>query len=454
MTQTNDTNVQHNGGAATVDSHPHHNHSPQDSVERAFELLSEAQSLESESDFWKAAEVYVQAQQLLQALSEQATRTANQIISSNNDDHRNSDCFQEQQQIAKLYSDKAQEYLSHSRKCLIEAMQKEKTNDEEAPAARSNVASTASIATALTGVQCSLIDDDQAKARNQTFALLFSRLIVEDAEMMMKNVSTEKDTVEEGSSNIVEQQWSIEERLQELNKSLPSGFKTDEERMEEINRGLNRLGLSLYTQKQPFARLQKQLTLPKNEEEQIDDVIAQAYDEATFENQTASGLLQGVGSVQKEQGNEDDDDGLSQDSDSDATDPGDEHLQVDQLAIKRIRKRLIKAQVKLAELVPLLDQVNFPKDEEYNKDLNVGILDIDSSSEESKSNAAFPPPLAKRKLEAAQRDLRKAMQEWNDALLVGTMSLKCSTSTMRSIGESYRCVHFLFCHFVVVCISK
>ena len=173
--------------------------SPEDSVERAFELLKEAKALESSSEYWKASEIYVKAQQLLQSLADEAAQTTS--------DQEN---YEEQQQIAKLYSDKAQEYFSQSRQCLIQAMEQEKKQDDTADK--------------TAGPSCSSIDDDQAKTRNQTFTTLFSRPIAA-AEVVP----------EVAQKDMIDQQWSIEERLQELNKSLPSGFKTDDERIAEIN---------------------------------------------------------------------------------------------------------------------------------------------------------------------------------------------------------------------------
>ena len=49
----------------------------------------------------------------------------------------------------------------------------------------------------------------------------------------------------EDPKTIHEQESSLEARLQELNASLPAAFKTEKERMRDLNRGLARLGLSL-----------------------------------------------------------------------------------------------------------------------------------------------------------------------------------------------------------------
>ena len=59
-------------------------------------------------------------------------------------------------------------------------------------------------------------------------------------------------------------------------------MKTSEERMDDLNKGLNRLGLSLYPQKQPFERFMKE-EMPKDEDEQVEGIMAQARDEVAIE---------------------------------------------------------------------------------------------------------------------------------------------------------------------------
>jgi hypothetical protein len=384
MTQSDDTSRNDGGGGAP----PAATSPNDDSVERAFELLQQAKSLEANKDFWKASEVYVQARQLLQALADEAACTSPEETN-----------YEEQQQISILYSDKAQEYWSQSRQCLIQAMEQEKKKDED-DVKKDRTASPS----------CNLIDDDQAEARNQTFSALFSRTIAE------------KVTNIQNDENIIDQQWSIEERLQELNKSLPSGFKTDDERMAEINKGLNKLGLSLpHTQQKPFARFQD--ALPKSEEEQIDDIMAQAQDEAVFEqHQERMSGIGGASVVPLAKTHDDDEADLSNDDDDSDDESGDEELEDDQLAIKKIRKKVVKAQVKIAELVALLDEANAAAAKESKPITKETVLTDDDSDDRSDVAGILEP--GKKKLRSARRDLRKALEEWNDAILVGT-KIRC-----------------------------
>ncbi|KAG7357367.1 CobW/hypB/UreG, nucleotide-binding domain containing protein [Nitzschia inconspicua] len=410
----NDSTGGRNGDTPATPS----SHSPEDSVEKAFGLLQDAKAFEANAEYWKAAELYVQAQQLLQALSDEASREVAAIAA----DVTSSDkptTQEEQEQIARLYRDKAQEYWSQSRHCLIQAMQHEKSKDEVTADNKTSTPSgnnkmNESTSSSLPPLICNLIDDDQAKSRNHTFTVLFSRPI-EDKEDV--GVGTDAAASNNDNENVLDQQWSLEERLQELNKSLPSGFKTDEERMSEINRGLNKLGLSLYTQKQPFARFQDELKPPKSEDEQIEEIMAQAQDEVAFAKSNGDDGGWTNKPTGKINGNFEDD--FSEDDDDDISEKGDELLEDDQLALKTIRKKVIKAQVKIAELVALLDQAKIAKDKEHKAD--------DDSSNSGNSGADAFLTSGKKKLRSAQRDLQKAMEEWNDAFLVVNRAGKTET---------------------------
>jgi hypothetical protein len=156
---------------------------------KVFELLHEGKELQSNGDLWNAANTFVQARAMLQALSNEQPKTT-----------------EEEQQIAKLYEQQAREYLHTSRQCLIEAMKLEKEKDEtEEPETPF----------------FSTLSNEQAETRIRTFYSLFSGGV-----KIMQD--TEDNQPKESS---IDQQWTLEERLMELNASLPSGFKTSEERM-------------------------------------------------------------------------------------------------------------------------------------------------------------------------------------------------------------------------------
>jgi hypothetical protein len=334
--------------------------SSDDTIEKAFALLQSGKKCQLEGQNWNAADKFVQARRILQSLAKDSPRGT-----------------EEEQNIAELYDQKAREYLNQSRQCLIEAMKQEKDKDEKEEGAPPLYTT-------------SSLTDDQAEARIRTFYSLFSR-----------KMGNKKD------ENITDQQWSIEERLQELNASLPSGFKTSDERMDSLNRGLNRLGLSLYTQKEPFARFKDEV--PKDDDEQVAEIMAQARDEVSFEKQFGAKT---PSDTRHDEGDEEDDD-----SDEEEEDEEDAFLDDEQLAIKKIRRKVVKAQVKLAELVALLDEAKAQKQaEDEEKDIED---DNDDDSEDSveKPDSATYLASGKKKLKSVQRDLKKALTEWIESLL-------------------------------------
>jgi hypothetical protein len=333
--------------------------SSENTIEKAFGLLHEGKGLQSKGEHWKAADKFVQARQILDTLARQQARDTD-----------------EERQIAELYKKQAREYLNQSRQCLIEAMKQEKESDEHDH----------------TELHKNLTDEE-AETRIRTFYSLYSRKM---------NIETRQD------ENVIDQQWSIEERLQELNASLPHGFKTSDERMNDLNRGLNRLGLSLYTQKEPFARFQD--TVPKDDDEQVADIIAQAKDEVAAEKQF------GKTETPSNQAAVDEDNGDEEDTDDseDEEDEGDALLDDDQLAIKLIRRRAVRAQVKLAELVALLDEAKSTKQEGGDER---ELEDDDSADSIEKPNSGAYLASGKKKLKSAQKDLKKALNEWIESLL-------------------------------------
>jgi len=325
-------------------------------IDNALELLKQGKEFEKEHMYWQAADKFIQGREILQQLSQKQQRVT-----------------EEDKRIASLYEEKAKEYLRSSRKVLVEAMQREMEPDEKGEEFYANLA------------------DDEAELRIRTFYTLFSK----------------KVHIKEPEQDAEGQQWSIEERLQELNASLPSGFKTDEERMDSINRGLNRLGLSLYSQKKPFERFED--ILPKSEDEQIEEITAQATDQVAFEKQfggaTATTDTGTPGGAQ-----DDSDDG--DDSDDDMDKEEDLKLDDDQLAVKHVRHRVVNAQTKLAELVALLDEAKSAMEEEEQ-----GVERYDSDDDVEKPSGEAYLASGKKKLRSAQRNLKKAMEEWNEALL-------------------------------------
>lgn len=322
-------------------------------IDDALRMLKEGRELEKQKRLWEATEKFMQGCHQLQSLAK------NQAIAT-----------EEDRQIVTLYNDKAQEYQHQSRQTLLEAMTIEVGANGKDEDFYEN------------------LTDDEAERRIRIFRSLFSKQV--------QTKSTE--------NGLVDKQRSIEERLQELNASLPSRFKTDTERMDSINQGLNRLGLSLYTQKKPFERFQD--TLPKSEEDQIEDIIAQAKDEVEFEEKNTSSVATATKSTKTEENDDHDDENSYEETDEDLA------LDDDQLAICRIRRRVVHAATKLAELLSLLDQAHTASKDEEN---NVETLDDDSDDDIQKPSVEMYLSSGKKMLDRAQKDLRKARDEWDGA---------------------------------------
>jgi len=162
----------------------------------------------------------------------------------NNDNNNDNDKLEEEiksiQNILHLYTSKANEYWKQSRHCLIKAMEQTINTDTD-----DYIDDTC---------DCILLDDNQARIRNYNFSLLFSRpidivevVIPDNPTSLSDEQPATKDDKDCNSNSILDQQFSLEERLQNLNKTLLNVFKTTDERMSEVNKGLNKLGLSLYS---------------------------------------------------------------------------------------------------------------------------------------------------------------------------------------------------------------
>jgi hypothetical protein len=174
--------------------------------------------------------------------------------------------------------------------------------------------------------------------------------------------------------------------------------------MKEIDRGLKGLGLSLYSH---AGTERSDFDLPKSSADQVADIIAQAKDEAHFE------ALHGRGTrvtVEEEDDiilteDEEDDDLL----DDDDVDEEDEVLEVEPIPKLRnkkvIRKHIANAQVKLAQLVVMLDDGT-----PLHKELDNGQDDDDSTSPAER--VGFELDQALIMLRKAEKNLSKAVSSW------------------------------------------
>ena len=357
---------------------------PGDRIEATFALLTAARKLEHVSKFWLATEKYVHAHTLLTLLAKEKRAEAEAMVNTGSDTE-----LETTRQVAKLYASQADEYWKKSRACLIKAMEEESTLES-----------------------CDSLDDDQALARNRSFAALFSKPVEEAVEAPL-------------SEEPIEDADDLESRLTALNQSLPAGFKTVSERMQDVNAGLGKLGVSSVYTKPQTNRFEDEME--KDEDEQIEEILAQAKDEVMMDNMgKEGGDTPNTTTITSSKKIVDDDDGsILDDSETDDSD-GDELLDNDQMGMKTIHKKVVKAQAKLAELLSLVDKARTKRakedvDEEEEIYKNNGHAD-DSSDEDSfqevqKHDVAFLMMTGKKKLRSAQRDLKKALGEWEDLIL-------------------------------------
>lgn len=319
---------------------------PSSDLDKAFELIEQGNELEAKEKHWEASAKYCEACNLLHKLSDEAPSTTD-----------------EEQNIVKLYQTKSRHYRQVGRTSLLQALQKEHERD----AKMSNEE-----------LVLSSISTQQAESRIRTFSILFSKT----------------------AESVGEKTNMLEERLMELNASLPSGFKTDQERLADINRGLGRLGLSLYPNSNHASSNHAQP--PQSEEDQVEQIIAQATDQARYEkpsetNEAAASVNEDSSSSSSISSQESSDDSIS------ANDLLDEPTLTNR---KAIRHEVIKAQVKLAELVAMTST---------EPDINLNDDKDDSNDNDNKEEkAGFDVHYGKATLVAARDCLNKALKEWPD----------------------------------------
>ena len=379
----------------------------QDKVEKTFELLAAAKKLESESSYWLATENFLEAHSLLTILAEEAGNSGSTAEKEDND-----------QQIAKLYASKADEYWKQSRVCLIKAMEQEKNYDEESVLnGEGDINDGNEVKSIKTRpCACTLLEDDEARSRNRSFSFLFSRSVAPVEHSVQPLAATDADCIPEG----VPKQDDIEGRLRALNQSLPKEFKSMDDRMSDIHQGLGKLGLSYINTKpgQQSSAMRFDDELSMTEDEQIDRILAQAKDEVMIDKQDHGVSIDKVS---------DDEPSTSDDDSENSNSEEDLLLDNDQIIVKTIHKKVAKAQAKLSELLAFVDQAQLKMaqeeiDEENEIYKNNCDNDADSSEDDSfrevqKHDVAFLMMKGKKKLKSAQRDLKKVWTEWEDLIL-------------------------------------
>ena len=343
-------------------------------LEETFSSIERGNELEKKEEYWKATDAFIKAHGLLRQLS-----SCKDVDTAESPDPTADNT----QKVIQLYKQQATDYFNKSRQTLIKALLQESDTGKMKP---SNDDGNDSVDT-MNG-----ISEETSHLRLVLFATLFAR---EEDLLNLK----EKDKPGTTSEPVAEQQTSLEERLLALNKSLPSGFKTSDERMRDINQGLNRLGLSLFSSSSN--NIHSPLDQPmKSETEQVDDIIAQAKDEVEMSrHHPLSSTVNSTFLGNIDQTSPSADDVFLDDSgDSDLLDDGDidddENVGFSKEDIDPIRNLVNEAQSSLAQLNSLLD----------------------AGADDEDDDILFDQKTARKSLIDARLALQHATQKWRDAL--------------------------------------
>lgn len=313
-----------------------------DALEEAFRLIATGNEQEDAKDHWKAADLYSQARGILQRLSTappSGSTSSTSLVDTNDDEHA---------KITSLYRQKSEEYLRRARGALILALQEESDVDDDY--------SQTTHATPKPTTLLSRLSEEECFYRMNIFGRLFGRELEETKTMH-------------------EKESALSARLQELSDSLPATFKSEAERVRDLNRGLARLGLSSISttassdadRRSIGGGVDNTIFVPQSESEQVEWILAQAKDEVrrtVGSNQYAndSALAEAAASGKFKLN-------ALEDSPMDENDDGDDDIQDDSVEFstsdddadltpeicKDLHLKMTAAQVSLSELVALFD---------------------------------------------------------------------------------------------------
>ncbi len=267
-----------------------------------FALIEKGNAFEAAANHWGSADMYSRASM---ALKIRADNISSQLPNTEEDTKK-----QERRKIISLYRAQSLEYLFKARHCFIEALKFE--NDQD----RNRLVEVAKSGRGRLDPTCSLIPNEESERRRNIFQALFSGQEdvkvkgvhgVDDKkeECKIKTNETERpaqiDLSESSTKTPAEDidnlQESIEARLAKLNSSLANnenipkapppfisgsrsgGGTTEQSRLDNLQRGLKGLGVTL-----PDNSRNKDF-IPENlsDEDQVKLIIQQAQDEVLIE---------------------------------------------------------------------------------------------------------------------------------------------------------------------------
>jgi hypothetical protein len=239
-------------------NNPPRNLSTNERLEEVFSLIRMGNESKEQNHRWKAANIFWQASTILKQLGTAAGEGEQKQPKQGNGHPKE----EEQAKILRLYQQQSIEYRQRSRHVLIEELQDLTKND--------------------TFVDITDNNDHEmtASQRLDVFARIFAGQPENRVDVARTQDANDPKLIEE-------QESSLENRLSQLNSSLPANLKSEAERVRDLNRGLRRLGLSGIddaggTGGQQFQRNWVNDVLThvhnKSESEQVEDIIAQVQD--------------------------------------------------------------------------------------------------------------------------------------------------------------------------------
>jgi hypothetical protein len=384
-------------------------------LEQVFNLIQSGNEHESSSQPWQAVSSYAQAAGLLDQLAHDAIRPKSSTGDNKEEEAGADDASRK---IAALYASQSLEYTVRSRSILLQALQDEHERDKQTSGEVSGSHDEAS--SAASRQDCfvrSSLSDEELNRRIQLFASLFARPQQAIARNAPAESTAAPDADADADADAAATEQSLQDRWMNLNQNLPKGFKTSDQRLADINRGLNRLGLSSVqyhssdsgptSRVNPYDVLGGISTTNMSETEQVEDIIAQATDEVRLLQQQMGPLTADVpgasniaalrsdggpatasasGSIGSDAESSDPDD----DDDDDDEDAVDDALSTEEIA--SVGVHAATAQAELAQLFALLEK-----------------------DEGGDAAIEFDPAAGLHHLRRAMSSLRKAKRAWTSS---------------------------------------
>jgi hypothetical protein len=346
-------------------------------LEQAFAAIRQGKVDEFRGHFWEAAASFERARHLLKQL-------ASQVPSDTADE--------ELCKIYRLYQEQSYEYMHHARLALMEGLKEEMQTDLVAKAA--GVIGDGQDSTTHR-YACQNLSDEDVKKRVKLFSSLFAQEVTIESALVAIADGTQHEIVDSISTqqpSIQSQEASLEERLRQLNANLPKNLKSSDERLQDINHGMAKLGISL-----PVAPLT--FKPRKSASQEVEDIIAQAQDEVAMEQALSGGkdTVSTQDSVISDNDDDADDGSLLSNADS---------LLPDEVPVLQnvsvIQEEIAAAHAKLAELLAMLDDL--PKEAKQEKG--------DNQDGQPANSTRLDPFYGKKMLQDAKQSVRKALRLW------------------------------------------